>query len=179
VSRTFQEVVALMSRDYASMFSHAGTRTDKHGRTHEVYAVHQSVRVARRVAELQARSSPRAQRNASSSAAPAVVSDTGTHLVVSGYSEGAVIEALEKLAADGRRIAAPPARIGDKWFASVDKPEAAGAKVEVLGLKRIISGPSRDSVEQKIKELQEYGAVVLHDAECVDGIWSAVCEIPS
>ena len=177
VSRTFQEVVALMSPDYASIFSHEGSRTDKHGRAHEVHAVRQSVRVARRVAERQSRAATRAPR-AAAPAVPAVVSDAGLHLVVSGYSEASVHEALQKLAAAGRRVTSPISRIGDKWFASVDNPEASGAKVDSFGLKRIVSGPTRESVESKVAELQEYGAVLLHEIECVDGVWTAVCEKP-
>lgn len=178
VSRTFQEVVALMSPDYASIFSHEGSRTDKHGRAHEVHAVRPGVRVGRRVAERQSRAAaPRAaRRTPAGPALPVVVSDAGLQLMVSGSSEAAVREALQQLAAAGRRVTSPIARIGDKWFASVDNPEASGARVEQFGLKRIVSGPTRESVAAKVAELQEYGAVLLHDIECVEGVWTAVCE---
>ena len=39
VSRSFYEVVSCLSRDYAGLFRHEGSRTDKHVRAHEVYAV--------------------------------------------------------------------------------------------------------------------------------------------
>ncbi|HTG98224.1 MAG TPA: adenylate/guanylate cyclase domain-containing protein [Burkholderiales bacterium] len=39
VSRSFYEVVSCLSRDYATLFRHEGSRTDKHVRAHEVYAV--------------------------------------------------------------------------------------------------------------------------------------------
>jgi class 3 adenylate cyclase len=39
VSRSFYEVVSCLSRDYASLFRHEGSRTDKHVRDHEVYSV--------------------------------------------------------------------------------------------------------------------------------------------
>ncbi|MBV8032862.1 MAG: PEGA domain-containing protein [Betaproteobacteria bacterium] len=39
VSRSFYEVVSCLSRDYASLFQHEGSRTDKHVREHEVYSV--------------------------------------------------------------------------------------------------------------------------------------------
>jgi len=39
VSRSFYEVVSCLSRDYARMFKHEGSRTDKHVRDHEVYSV--------------------------------------------------------------------------------------------------------------------------------------------
>lgn len=175
VSRSFHETVALMSPDYASIFSHEGSRTDKHGRAHEVYAVRQSVRVGRRMVERQGRAIARSAESTAPSL-PAVISDTGTHLVVSGYSEAAVLEALRRMEAQGRQVVSPPARIGEKWFASVDKAEAAGATVESFGLKRVVTAPTREAAEQKVRELREYGAVLVHDIECVDGVWTAVCE---
>src|SRR5882672_4376392 len=39
VSRSFYEVVSCLSLDYASLFRHEGSRTDKHVRDHEVYSV--------------------------------------------------------------------------------------------------------------------------------------------
>src|SRR5258706_1452651 len=39
VSRSFYEVVSCLSRDYARLFLHEGSRTDKHVRDHEVYSV--------------------------------------------------------------------------------------------------------------------------------------------
>lgn len=40
----------------------------------------------------------------------------------------------------------------------------------------MITGPTREAVEAKVRELQEFGAALLHDIECVDGTWTAVCE---
>ena len=39
VSRSFHDVVACLSEDYAALFKFEGSRTDKHVRDHEVYAV--------------------------------------------------------------------------------------------------------------------------------------------
>jgi class 3 adenylate cyclase len=47
VSRSFYEVVSCLSRDYASLFRHEGSRTDKHVRDHEVYSVGVSPSVRR------------------------------------------------------------------------------------------------------------------------------------
>lgn len=175
VSRSFQETVALMSPDYASMFSHEGSRTDKHGRAHEVYAVRQGVRVGRRMAERQAKTGPRGP-DVTQTMAPAVVSDAGSHYVVSAYSEAAMKAALDQLEAGGRRVTSKPARNGAKWYATVDKPEAAGATVSSFGTKKMVTGPTRESVETKVAELRDFGATLLHDIECIDGVWTAVCE---
>lgn len=51
VSRSFYEVVSCLSRDYATLFRHEGSRTDKHVREHEVYSVGVDGAAARRVAE--------------------------------------------------------------------------------------------------------------------------------
>jgi len=55
VSRSFYEVVSCLSRDYASLFRHEGSRTDKHVRAHEVYAVVGATPAPRRVDEAEAR----------------------------------------------------------------------------------------------------------------------------
>jgi class 3 adenylate cyclase len=51
VSRSFYEVVSCLSRDYATLFRHEGSRTDKHVREHEVYSVGEDGPAARRVAD--------------------------------------------------------------------------------------------------------------------------------
>lgn len=51
VSRSFYEVVSCLSRDYATLFQHEGSRTDKHVREHEVYSVGEDGPAARRVAD--------------------------------------------------------------------------------------------------------------------------------
>jgi class 3 adenylate cyclase len=177
VSRSFHEVVVLLSADYEAIFSPEGTRMDKHGRAHEVHAVRQGVRVARRMAELQSRlATQRSVQPAPRGGDRAQVSDAGSHLMVSGYSEAAVQAALEELGKQGRKLTSPISRVGDKWLATVDKPEAEGARVEQFGLQQMISGPTRESVEAKLKELQQYGARLVQDIEEVDGLWTALCE---
>lgn len=55
VSRSFYEVVSCLSRDYATLFQHEGSRTDKHVRAHEVYSVGEDGPAARRVADTASR----------------------------------------------------------------------------------------------------------------------------
>jgi class 3 adenylate cyclase len=186
VSHSFFEVVTRMSADYASIFSDEGSRSDKHGRTHQVFAVRQGVRVARRLAEAHTRrpaerATPAGEDTerpalAAPRLAAAQISDAGSHYIVSGYSEAAVRQALEQLAAAGGTLSSPISSIGAKWMASVNKPGAAGASVQDLGFTRIVSGPTRESVEVKVRELLEYGASIVQHAELVDGVWTAVCE---
>ena len=56
VSRSFYEVVSCLSRDYANLFRHEGSRTDKHVRAHEVYAVVGATPTPRRAEEAHTRS---------------------------------------------------------------------------------------------------------------------------
>jgi class 3 adenylate cyclase len=55
VSRSFYEVVSCLSRDYANLFHHEGSRTDKHVREHEVYSVVGGTPNARRVQETESK----------------------------------------------------------------------------------------------------------------------------
>ncbi len=51
VSRSFYEVVSCLSHDFANLFRHEGSRTDKHVRAHEVYSVVAETPEARRLIE--------------------------------------------------------------------------------------------------------------------------------
>src|SRR4051812_10591266 len=85
VSRAFYDVVQLLSGEYASMFQAVGGRTDKHARTHEVFAVNPAVRVARRAAEMHQRL--RAQRRPAAAPAapgPATIFHSRPHLLLFG-----------------------------------------------------------------------------------------------
>jgi len=174
-SRSFYEVVSRLSDDYASMFKDEGVRLDKHKRSHDVYSVSQAVRVARRVAEAQSRA--KTQRPGAGYTVightPAQVFDAGTHYMVSGYSESSVREAVSKL---GGKLISEVSKVGAKWLASVDNPRAAGASVREFGFKHVVSAPTREAVEVKVRELLEMGATLVQEAELADGVWTAVCE---
>ena len=49
-------------------------------------------------------------------------------------------------------------------------------KVEELGFKRIVTGPSRSLVRLKAEELVQMGATMIGDVEDVDGTWTALCD---
>ena len=182
VSRSFYEVVLLLSSEYASMFKQEGARTDKHNRAHEVYSVSQAVRVGRRVAEAQARMKAKRRPKAAAQGLPAQdlpaqVSDAGTHYIVSGSSMERVREALARLTEQGCKVISPAALVGATWIATVGNPKAAvQATVEKFGLKSVVCGPTRESVEIKVRDLLDMGASLVQEIEFADGVWSAVCE---
>src|SRR6476619_1984212 len=92
VSRSFFEVMSLLSADYASLFKQERSRLDKHNRAHDLFAVTDAVRVGRRVQEAQTRLR-RSQRRAlpvPEDDAPAQVFDAGTHFIVSARVQAKV-----------------------------------------------------------------------------------------
>lgn len=178
VSRSFYEVIRHLSREYADLFREQAPVSDKHGRAHEVYAVSEAVRVGRRVAQTHARfKEERRVAPAPSDATPPKIFDAGTHLIVSGFSESVVRDLVRKLEAEGHKLLSPIVQVGSKWLASVSNPKlAVEARVEELGFKRVITGPTRESVQLKLQDLVERGSTVLQPPELADGVWTAVCE---
>lgn len=179
VSRSFFEVMSLLSADYAALFKQERSRLDKHNRAHDLFAVTDAVRVGRRVQEAQARLR-RSQRRAApvqEDDAPAQVFDAGTHFIVSARSQAKVQDAVKKLGAEGCQLLSPMAQVGSKWVASVGNPRlTVQAKVETFGFKRVITGPTVEAVRLKLHDLLERGATLVQDAELADGVWTAVCE---
>jgi class 3 adenylate cyclase len=177
VSRSFYEVVLLLSGDYASMFQARAAQTDKHNRTHELYAVSEAVRIGRRVAETQAKR--RSQRRPAAAAAPstarATVSDAGSHLIVSGPTRESVEAQLARLTGEGVRVISAPALIGATWMASFENRRPA-VNVEKLGMKTMVSASTREAVEAKVAELVAFGAHIDQEIEEIDGVWTAVLD---
>ena len=178
VSRSFYEVVLLLSGDYASMFQPRAAQTDKHNRSHELYAVSQAVRVGRRVAEAQAkRRSQRRPAAAAAVAPPATVSDAGSHFIVSGPTRESVEAELARYAADGTNVIAAPAQVGAKWMATFEnRRRAVRVNVEKLGMKTVVTAPTREAVDAKVAELVEFGARIEQEIEQIDGVWTAVLD---
>jgi class 3 adenylate cyclase len=202
-SRSFYDVVSRLSKDYGSLFSDLGKRTDKHVREHEVYAVAEGVRFERRgdarqkargrlaspddtnldlfttaesaITPANRRAPPQPGQTPS---APAKVFETGANLIVSASSKMAVEEALAKLAKAGAKLVSQISQTGNKWMASCTNPKVDldACKVEHMGLMRIVSGPSREAVDEKVKELLHFGAKLVRAAELADGVWTAVCD---
>ncbi|HYH43133.1 MAG TPA: hypothetical protein VD867_14255 [Burkholderiales bacterium] len=189
VSRSFYEVVSRLSGQYDNLFTHIGERKDKHVRAHEVYSVNvtpealpdfiedtwgdqwsASVGLPTRAAQL---------AEAALSDQPAQVFDSGEHLIVSGPTQLSVLNLLEELAQTGAKVISPIQKVGTKWLTTCEKPpvKGSGCKVEEMGFMRIVTGPTREAVEQQVAELVESGARPVHDLQEVGGVWTAVCEV--
>ena len=177
VSRSFYEVVLLLSGEYSTMFHAKTSQTDKHNRVHEIYAVSQAVRVGRRVAEAQARL--RAQRRPAPAAASqrATVSDAGMHFIVSGTTRESVETELSRFAAEGAKVISPPTQVGAKWMATFENRRAAvRVSVEKLGMKTMVTAATREAVEAKVNELVSFGARIDQPVEEIGGVWTAVLD---
>jgi class 3 adenylate cyclase len=168
VSRAFYEIAATLSEAHAGMFRHAGEHKDKHVRAHEVYSV--------------VRNAPGAGRASSSvseeqAKAPAEIFDAGEHLIVSAYTRAGVQEELDRLAKMGARVLSEIREVGNKWIASCGRPDIPTlSKVEQFGGMRVVTGPTREVVAGKLRKLLDGGATVVSEVECINGVWTAVCE---
>ena len=188
VSRSFYEVVFRLSDTYENLFTHVGERTDKHVRAHEIYSVNLAredlpafIEATCGEAWAVAVGLPTAAEKAAAANAdqPAQVFNAGAHFIVSGPSQLSVLTALEELAQSGSKVLSPISKVGNKWIATCDHPPAAASscKVEELGFMRIVTGPTREAVSEKVQELVGRGARLVHDLEQAHGTWTAVCEI--
>jgi class 3 adenylate cyclase len=129
VSRSFYEVVSCLSRDYANLFHHEGSRTDKHVREHEVYSVVGGTPTARRVPETESKFSalangsgwlaghgPFGLRRTSLAIAPLLF----LALIGTGLAARAVMGPAEEPV-----VAAPPKKAPPKVAASAPAPKPA------------------------------------------------------
>jgi hypothetical protein len=129
--------------------------------------------------------------------------DAGTKLLLSGTDAEELRSVLHDFIRRGAKVVSPPTQLGGKWIAACTVPlqshpadktdtlqladlaspqpaEAAEGgdpcKVEKLGFKRIVTGPSRSLVRLKAEELVQMGATMIGDVEDVDGTWTALCD---
>lgn len=192
VSRSFYEVVSRLSDVYEGLFTHVGERKDKHVRAHEVYSVNLGPEALPDFVEATwgdewatAVGLPTKTNQAAVAAEaaladqPARVFDSGTNLIVSGPTQLSVLAALEELERSGSQVLSPIQKIGNKWMATCAHPPTAESdcKVEELGSMRIVTGPTREGVSEKVQELLHVGARLVHDLEQAQGVWTAVCEV--
>lgn len=173
VSHSYYEVVTRVSDHYKRLFLRVGKLQDKHVRDHDVYLVDDEIRLGEEdLLSPKPQSAPRE---------PAKVADTGANLMISGSSRSAVEDTLKQLVAQGATALSEPSQVGSKWYASCSHLAKAQfeCKVENVGLKRVITGPSRQAVADKVADLVSYGAKQVGDIEEVDGRWTAVCDTRS
>jgi len=129
--------------------------------------------------------------------------DAGAKLLLSGADAEELRSVLHDFIRRGAKVVSPPMQLGGKWVAACTVPiqshpadrsdtlhladlakarreqvsaDDGPCKVEQLGFKRIVTGPSRSLVRLKAEELVEMGATLIGDVENVDGTWTALCD---
>jgi hypothetical protein len=136
---------------------------------------------------------------------PVKVLDAAGKLLLSGSRAEDVERTLGEFLAQGARLVTPLYQVGKSWtavctvppksegpdqtqtlsLASITAVQTAvgdeepddGCRVEKLGFKRIIYGPSARAVRLRIEFLQHFGAELVGDVEEFDGEWTAVCDM--
>jgi hypothetical protein len=133
------------------------------------------------------------------------VFDAGGKLMLSGDSCSDVAARLTDYTSRGAKVITAPQMIGAQWVAACTLPRTAlpddtttlkltdddrsitkglrdepefddGCKVDELGLKRIVTGPSRRAVELRVEHLKRFGAELLGEIEENGSIWTAVVD---
>ena len=106
------------------------------------------------------------------------ISDAGPHLIVSGPDKDTVQAALDELAKTGAQAISAIGQVGNRWIAYCENLKFGHREVivEQFGLSYVISGPSREAVEMKLKEFELKGAKVTVDIEKIENEWVAACD---
>ena len=131
------------------------------------------------------------------------VLDAGGKLMLTGTASSVVEAALGEYLRRGSKVLSPVSRLGSSWTAvctvppelkSLDSSQSlhlsdvdqalvqkssessAECRVEELGFKRIVYGPSRLIVEIKVEEMKQFGAELIGEIEEENGEWVAVCD---
>ena len=126
----------------------------------------------------------------------------GGDILLSGETRDDVDAVLQELVGRGAKVITPLGLVGRKWVAActpppkaadIDRtstldlsqiqaairqrrPEAALCRVDEMGLKRIVTGPTHDAVHARLAELLEEGATLVSPVKEEFGSWIAVCD---
>lgn len=103
--------------------------------------------------------------------------DAGGKLVMSGEVRAEVEAMPVKYTQRGSAGVAEIQRVGNLWVAACTLPEFNdGCKVEEVGFKRLITGPTRRAVELRLEHLKQFGTELVGDIEEQSGSWVAVAD---
>src|ERR1700682_2289492 len=131
--------------------------------------------------------------------------DLGGDILLSGETREDVDAVLQDFVRRRAKIVTPLTQVGKTWVAACTqpptihesdhtstlnmrevqaaqrkrRPEAALCKIEQVGFKLIVAGPTHDAVHARLLELLGDGATLVSDAEESAGTWFAVCYTPA
>jgi hypothetical protein len=128
--------------------------------------------------------------------------DAGGDILLSGETREEVDAALKDMVSRGADVITPLSQVGRTWVAACTQPPqpkeldrtssldlrelqaaqrkqrplAKLCKVEQMGFKLVVTGPSHDAVYACVQDLLEQGATLVSDAEDDGGTWVAVLD---
>lgn len=129
----------------------------------------------------------------------------GGKVMLSSEDRSEVEAALRRYVEQGAKVIAVAAQVGRSWVAACTPPakverlddtqtlrlsnapgKSAGeagieddelCRVETVGFKKIITGPTRLVVTAKVDELKQFGAAPIGEVEQIDGQWTALVDM--
>ncbi|HUQ73921.1 MAG TPA: hypothetical protein VM183_04280 [Burkholderiales bacterium] len=128
--------------------------------------------------------------------------DAGDTILISGREEGPVQQVLNDYVSRGSQLISPVSRVGSSWTAACTPPPTMpddsaetlslvglqskpqpnrevlsdGCRIEELGHKIIVYGPTEVAVKRRIDHLVRFGATIVVPPEESEGAWVAVCD---
>ena len=136
---------------------------------------------------------------------PVKVLDAGDRLLITGGNAEEVQQALDRLVAMGAKVLTALCQVGRSWTAACTLPAKAesiddtgslslaevkkaaagkhgydaddGCRVEELGFKRMVFGPSRLAVQRRFEHMKQFGAQLVGEIEQIDEEWVAVLDM--
>ena len=129
--------------------------------------------------------------------------DAGAKVLLSGTEAEEVKSVLHDFVRRGAKVVSPLTQLGGKWvtactfpiqshpadktdtlhLADLAKPQPEEVsedgdlcKVEKLGFKRLVTGPTKVLVQLKVADIVQLGATLIGDIEEVEGTWTALCD---
>ena len=129
----------------------------------------------------------------------------GDKLMLSGNDRPEVAAALQRYLDRGSKVITQVSRVGQIWVAACTTPKSAnsadetttlrlsdiqdaqqaneeddgGCRIENIGFKRMITGPSLEAVKKKVDEVIRFGGTAIGEIEELDGQWMALCDTAS
>ncbi|MGQ0508989.1 MAG: hypothetical protein ACT4P9_00110 [Betaproteobacteria bacterium] len=126
----------------------------------------------------------------------------GGKVMLTGDARSEVEAALQKYLDSGSKVIAVVALVGRSWVAACTPPATVESlddsqtlklseiserigmgqddtelcRVETVGFKKFITGPTRVVVAAKVDELKQFGAIQIGEVEAVDGQWTAMVD---
>ena len=99
------------------------------------------------------------------------VHDAGDKIILASDDEETLAHVVEEMKKEGVRGIQSPVKVGHRWIASFEHPDAMKCKIEKNGFEIVIKGPTESGVTMRSQGFRERGALVVRGPELEDGEW--------